>query len=150
MGLDYACGRMSFRQDRAARVGWMIALGCCMPGFCALACKAEQEHAPLLVPDPNLAGEHPLCTARAAAYHADAGCLGAKQFFGEGVAFGTHCPVVDASVCIQVAPDAGLQLGHDTWVLSGEHYGIPDGRKLVRCDPETASAVISAPKCSEE
>lgn len=136
---------MASPQQMAARAGWIVALG-----LSVLACKAEEERAPLLVPDPNLVGEHPLCSAQASAYHADAGCLGSEQFFGEGLAFGTRCPVVDASVCVQVAPDAGLHLGHETWVFSGEHYGIPDGRKLLRCDPETAAAVIAAPSCAEE
>lgn len=116
-------------------------------GLFALACKAEEEWAPLL--PPTYVPEHPVCTARASAYYADAGCLGPEQFFGEETAQGTRCPVADASVCVAFPADAGSPLGHHTWVFSGEHYGIPDGRRLLPCNPETRAAAIAAPSCTE-
>jgi hypothetical protein len=116
----------------------------------AAACAQEEERAPILPMDPDYVMEHPICAAQAAAYYADAGCLGPKRFFGEDIIMGTRCPVApDAGVCVSFSPDAGSPLGQRTWVVSGEHYGVPDGRTLVACDPQTAAAAISAPRCPE-
>jgi hypothetical protein len=119
-------------------------------GIAALACAEEEQRAPILPPDPDYVMEHPLCTAQASAYYADGGCLGPKRFFGEDLVMGTRCPVApDAGVCVSFSAEAGTPLGQRTWVFSGEHYGIPDGRTLVACDPQTAAAAIAAPRCPE-
>jgi hypothetical protein len=125
--------------------GWVV--GAVVLVIACKACKADEEYAPMIQADPNYVEDHPRCTARASAYFADGGCLGPKQFFGQVEAFGGSCPFADASVCVQVAADAGLTLGHETWVFSGEHYGIPDGRRLIPCDEQTAAIVTSAPAC---
>jgi hypothetical protein len=126
-------------------MGWRKVLGVVL-AIPTISCAKEEEHPPLIVSDPSYL-DHPLCEARASAYYPDGGCLGPTQFFGRAEVSAPKCPVADASVCVAFSADAGTPLEHRVWVFSGEHYGIPDHRLLVPCDPETRAVATRAPRC---